>query len=154
MRRVRRNGYEARTDFIPLIDVIFVLLTFFIYSVVMMVHAEVLPVRLTRLTAGQAASGAVVHAVTIDRQGKLYYNRQPVDEQALEQKLAELARDPNKPRLYLAMEEQSTTDRGPLLLQLVGKAQRAGVTDFALVGPPRSASQTREPTPSMPGGKP
>lgn len=140
MRRIRRNSYEARTDFIPLIDVIFVLLTFFVYSVVTMVQADVLPVRLTRMTAGQAASGAVVHAVTIDREGKLYYNRQPVDEATLDQKLAELAREPSKPRLYLAMEEQSTTDRGPLLLQLVGKAQRAGVTDFALVGPPRSTA--------------
>ena len=138
MRSARRNNFEAKPDFIPLIDVIFVLLTFFIYSVITMVQADILPVRLTRLTSGSSATGQLVHAITIDAAGKLYYNRQAIDEKQLDETLQTLAKDPAKPRLYLAMEDQGTTDRGPMLLQIVGRAKAAGVEDFALVGPPAS----------------
>lgn len=139
MRSARRNTFDARPDFIPLIDVIFVLLTFFIYSVVTMVRADILPVRLTRLTAGSASSGQLIHAITIDGSGGLYYNRQKIDEKQLDETLQQLAKDPAKPRLYLAMEDKGTTDRGPMLLQIVGRAKAAGVQDFALVGPPAAA---------------
>ncbi len=38
--RIRRPQHEARVEIMPLIDVIFLLLTFFIYAMVLMVRAE------------------------------------------------------------------------------------------------------------------
>ena len=46
MRPLRRSEHETRVEMMPLIDVVFLLLTFFIYAMVLMVRAEVLPVPL------------------------------------------------------------------------------------------------------------
>src|SRR5690606_8300025 len=50
MRFVRRHDLAPRMEMIPLIDVIFLLLTFFIYSLALMVQAQVLPVALPPIT--------------------------------------------------------------------------------------------------------
>ena len=41
MRPLRRSEHETRVEMMPLIDVVFLLLTFFIYAMVLMVRAEV-----------------------------------------------------------------------------------------------------------------
>ena len=46
MRALRRTEHETRIEMMPLIDVVFILLTFFIYAMVLVVGAEVLPVPL------------------------------------------------------------------------------------------------------------
>ena len=46
MRPLRRTDHDTRVEMMPLIDVGFLLLTFFIYAMVLMVRAEVLPVPL------------------------------------------------------------------------------------------------------------
>ena len=57
MRSIRRHDLAPRVEMMPLIDVVFLLLTFFIYSFVMMVRAEVLPVVLTPLGTGGRPTG-------------------------------------------------------------------------------------------------
>lgn len=136
MRTIRRNDLAPRFEMTPMIDVIFLLLTFFIYSMVMMVRAEVLPVTLTTLATGSRPSVADVHAVTIDKNGAFFYNRQAVDDVELDRRLAELAAAEPPPRLYLAVEAQGSVDRGPLFINLLERVRRAGITDFAIVGQP------------------
>ena len=46
MFTIRRTDHEARVEIMPLIDVIFLLLTFFIYAMVLMVRAALLPVEM------------------------------------------------------------------------------------------------------------
>ncbi len=131
----------------PLIDVIFLLLTFFIYSLVTMVHAEILPVQLQTLTTGQAAKPASIVAITIDAHGNLYLNRAQIDDQSLDQRLAEIAQLEEIPKLFLALEDtpkaspgdfpadtSAIVDRGPLLISLIEKVRRAGIEDFNIVG--------------------
>lgn len=131
----------------PLIDVIFLLLTFFIYSLVTMVQAEILPVQLQTLTTGQAAEPASIMAITIDAQGSLYFNRAPIEDAALDAKLAELAQLEDVPKLFLALEDTRLTaepgkadnagrtiDRGPLLISLIERVRKAGIEDFNIVG--------------------
>ena len=129
-----------------LIDVIFLLLTFFIYSLVTMVQAEILPVQLQTLTTGQAAEPASIMAITIDAQGNLYFNRAPIEDAALDEKLAELSQLDDVPKLFLALEDTLTTvpgnadttertiDRGPLLISLIERVRKAGIEDFNIVG--------------------
>ncbi len=124
-----------------MIDVIFLLLTFFVYSMVMMIRADVLPVKLAPVASGRAAEGGRIEAITVDRAGKLYYNREPVTVEQLDAKLAGLAADPKRPRLWIAMEAAGEADRGPILFALVGRVQRAGIYDIGFVGP-------QEPSPS------
>lgn len=124
----------------PLIDVIFLLLTFFIYSLLTMVRAEILPVQLQTLTTGQAAEPAAIVAVTIDARGGLYLNRQPMGSDQLDERLNAIAQQADRPKLFLALEEtpaQGTgvlVDRGPLLIALIERVRRAGLEEFNIVG--------------------
>ena len=134
---------SARIEMVPLIDVIFLLLTFFIYSLVTMVQIELLPVTLRSLVMGQSAQPVSVAAVTIDRLGRLYLDRQPVDEAELFTRLHDMAESDNPPGLFLAMEEPSddeplgpAVDRGPMLISLIELVKRAGIADFNIVGQP------------------
>lgn len=140
MRAVRRHDLSPRVELMPLIDVIFLLLTFFIYSLVTMVRAEILPVQLQTLTTGQAAEPTAIVAVTIDAQGGLYLNRQPIESARLDERLNEIAQQEDRPKLFLALEEVSTgkpgvvVDRGPLLIGLIERVRRAGLDEFNIVG--------------------
>ncbi|MCC7145825.1 MAG: biopolymer transporter ExbD [Phycisphaeraceae bacterium] len=135
MRPIRRHDLSPRVELIPLIDVIFLLLTFFIYSLVLVVRAEILPVRLTPVGTGEKAKPAKVAAITIDREGRLYLDKQLVGAEQLNTRLTELAGQAEKPRLFVAMEEEGQTDRGPVLVDLIQRLRAAGLEDVSLVGP-------------------
>lgn len=140
MRHARRHDLSPRVEIMPLIDVIFLLLTFFIYSLVTMVRAEILPVQLQSLTTGQAAEPASIAALTIDAQGNLFLNRSPIQPDELDQRLNEIAQRDDPPRFFLALEDtpdatnEATIDRGPLLISLIERVRQAGLTDFNIVG--------------------
>lgn len=131
-----------------MIDVIFLLLTFFIYSMIMMIRAEVLPVTLTPVSTGHQAKAQAVEAITIDKDGKLFLNRKPIDFAQLDAELAALAEKPDRAKVYVAMEAQGSTDRGPLFLNLIERLRAAGIEDFAIVGQPRETPSPGVPTPA------
>jgi biopolymer transport protein ExbD len=76
--RLRRSDTDMRIEIMPLIDVIFLLLTFFIYAMVLMIRAEVLPMKVPALGAGQPARPAPAVTLSLDRHGDLYLDREPV----------------------------------------------------------------------------
>lgn len=138
-----------------MLDVIFLLLTFFIYAFVVMVQAKVMPLQLTPLTTGAAAEAGGIHAITVDRAGLLYWDRQAIDGAELDAKLAAAAALDPQPKVLLAVEDAPPTegastaatdpaaagpvdaavvDRGPVLVELLQRVRAAGVKDFALVG--------------------
>ena len=143
MLRLRRHDHTARVELLPLIDVVFLLLTFFIYSLVLTVQAQVLPVQLTGIASGDPAEPGRVDAITIDRAGQLYFNREPVSGEELDARLASIAEADEQVMLFVAMEDAegeagevagAGVDRGPVLVALIERIERAGVTDFAIVG--------------------
>ncbi|MCC6680800.1 MAG: biopolymer transporter ExbD [Phycisphaeraceae bacterium] len=136
MRLTRRHDDEVRLELTPLIDVVFLLLTFFIFSLVVMVRANLLPVELIGIGSGEPAAGEPLQAVTIDRDGRYFLNQQPIEPDALRARLEELAGQEKPPRLYVGIESTSSIDRGPLLLQLIELARQAGLDDLAFIGPP------------------
>jgi len=130
----------------PMIDVIFLLLTFFVYSMAMMIHASVLPVQLTPLAAGKPAEQGALDAITVDKDGKLFFNREATTFDTLAAKLAEFKARADHGPLYVAMEATGETDRGPVLINLIERLRQAGVNDFVIVGQPQGGSKT-VPTP-------
>ena len=174
MLRLRRHDLSPRVELLPLIDVIFLLLTFFIYSlIVMRFMPNVLPVKLTPVTAGRTAEPGPMHVLTLDKAGVVYLDREVVAEGELDARLTALAEADPPVKLVIAMEEidaaarqaeleaavaaatgdlaaQGTdqpmqvpgagggpVDRGPLLMDLIGRVRRAGIENFALVGDPQ-----------------
>lgn len=135
MISLRRTEHEARIEIMPMIDVIFLLLTFFIYAMVLMIRAELLPVQMQQFASGEPAKPAPAVTISIDRTGALYVDRQPVTmETILDHLKEEQARDPETV-IYLAAEEAGDTDRLPTFLALYDRLAFAGL-DIRLVGRP------------------
>jgi biopolymer transport protein ExbD len=132
---LRRPQHETRVEIMPLIDVIFLLLTFFIYAMVLMVRAELLPIEMQSFVAGKPAAVTPAVTITIDRGGVLYLNR---DEVSLEELLPRLeahrAASPDTV-VYVAAEATGDRDRLPTFLSLYDRLAFAGL-DIRLVGSP------------------
>jgi biopolymer transport protein ExbD len=135
MRAIRRPQYETRIEIMPLIDVIFLLLTFFIYAMVLMVRAELLPVEMHAFASGEPATVPPAVAITIDRNGSLYFNREPIAlNTVLERLKAVKASDPDTV-IYIAAEATGAMDRLPTFLNLYDSLAHAGL-NIKLVGSP------------------
>ena len=141
MIQVRRCDRPPRIEMTPLIDVIFLLLTFFIYSLLVMRPFDVLPVTLATVDTGEQAAESEVAAITIDARGQVHLNSERLSPQALDEKLLELARQTPPPRIIVSIQADEAprpamVDRGPVLLDLVQRMYHAGITDYAFAGPP------------------
>ena len=75
--RIRRIAYDPRIEMTPMIDVVFLLLVFFIYSMILMVRADLLPMNLRAFQSGQPARPRPAAVVSIDLAGALFLDRQP-----------------------------------------------------------------------------
>ena len=82
MRIQRRSLKKARIEIIPMIDTIFFLLVFFMISTLSMAQYRGMPVNLPKAASGQQ-SPAESAAITIDKQARLFLNKQAVDKAAL-----------------------------------------------------------------------
>ena len=133
MRVVRHRDLSPRVELLPLIDVIFLLLTFFIYSMVLMVHARLLPVQMVPVAPGTTATGPL-QVLTIDRDGRYHLNGEPLSIELLGERLAEVAGGADQPTLYIAVEDRGQIDRGPLLIELIGQVQALGIHNIAFIG--------------------
>ena len=151
MRALHRQDLETRVELLPLIDVIFLLLTFFIYSQITMVRAEIMPIELMPLMTDTQAEPAKIAAITIDAAGGLYLNRQPITPGQLDKRLSQIAQEQEQPKLFLAVEEVApvesdggpgtvVVDRGPILIRLIDQVRAASIEDFVIGGQSRRSS--------------
>jgi biopolymer transport protein ExbD len=90
MRLPDEPDLPAQINIVPMIDVIFAILTFFIMSTLFLNRSEGLPVNLPKATTAKAQSSATPITVTIDSGGNLSLNRQPVTLDALPTQVQEL----------------------------------------------------------------
>ncbi|MEM9881510.1 MAG: biopolymer transporter ExbD [Planctomycetota bacterium] len=138
--RTRAGGSDVlapRLEMMPLLDVVFLLLTFFIYSFVVMVRADTLAVELSPVAGGGgSAAGSAVEVLAIDGEGDLIYDGRPIGGAALDTLLRDLAADPASPTLYISQAAEGTADRGPVVFELIQRIERAGLRNVSLVGPP------------------
>ena len=94
MRVPRRVPEKARIEIIPMIDVIFFLLVFFMVSTLSMTINRGLPVHLPTAATSQKDMRENVN-VTVTQDGRMFLNRQPITLQDMGQRVkAALASDP------------------------------------------------------------
>ena len=136
MRAIRRTEHETRIEMMPLIDVVFLLLTFFIYAMVLMVRAEVLPVPLESYESGVAAEPRSSISVTIAVDGNIYVGQTVVSLDDVAQTVnMKLVENPGA-AIYLVVEDgEAIVDRGPLLTGTWDQLRLTGLEIF-LVGAP------------------
>ncbi|MBL4590677.1 MAG: biopolymer transporter ExbD [Phycisphaerales bacterium] len=141
MRRIRRPNPDARIEITPMIDVVFLLLTFFIFSIVLMVRADVLDVQLPELSTEQSAEPVVPITVAITMDGAMLVNRDPIEADSIIATLQELQeKNPGAP-IVIAVDTRSEAG---VLIGLVDKMTAEGIRSFSIIGK-RAAQEPEQP---------
>lgn len=142
MRPLRRSEHETRVEIMPLIDVVFLLLTFFIYAMVLMVRAEVLPVPLESYVSATSAQPRPSISVTIAVDGNIYVNKTIVDLDEVAGAVRQELQDEPDAAIYVVVEDgEAAVDRGPLLTGTWDRLRHEGLEIF-LVGAPKQEENT------------
>jgi len=145
MRPLRRTEHNTRIEVMPLIDVVFLLLTFFIYAMVLMVRAEVLPVPFESYVSGETAKPQPVVSITLAVDGNIYVGTTVVTLDHLVDAVNMTLRKKPEAALYLVMEDgHSIVDRGPLLTGAWDRLRTENLEVF-LVGAPSEEAERDAP---------
>lgn len=137
MRIRRSTASEPRLEMTPLIDVVFLLLTFFVFALVLMVRVDVMGVRLPALGAADAAEPGAVVSVTVSREGELRLDGTPIERDALAQAVLGRLEDQPEARLFLVLDERGVIAD---LVDVMNRLRAAGITDLQVVGRPEQAN--------------
>jgi biopolymer transport protein ExbD len=128
----------------PLIDVIFLLLTFFIYAMVLMVRVEILPVPLESYVSSTTAEPRQTISVTIAIDGNIYVGQTIVQLSDVAKVVAQQREASPESAVYLVVEDgEAIVDRGPLLTGTWDQLRNAGL-EIYLVGAPKPQGETNE----------
>ena len=121
----------------PLLDVIFLLLTFFIYAMVLMIRTDLLPMKLEAYATGEPATPTPAVAISILLDGSIHFDREPVEiPEILDRINAAQTVDPAT-IVYVALEDgEGTVDRGPILTALWDELRKEAV-EINFVGRPK-----------------
>jgi biopolymer transport protein ExbD len=127
--RIRREfSRRPRIEMIPLIDVVFLLLVFFIYSMLSMTVHRGLPVNLPTASASTVDREAFI-TITVQRDGRLFMEDQEVDTRTLPSLLVkEREKDPDL-QVYLRADREVSYHRAVEVMDLV---RSAGIRKLAL----------------------
>lgn len=96
---------EARIEIVPLIDVIFCILTFFILAAVGLTRQEGIGVQLPEASTGQAQMREML-VVSLDPAGQIFVEKQPVTKEQLYQLLLQYNR--SKPQGVITLSASQT----------------------------------------------
>jgi biopolymer transport protein ExbD len=80
--KLRIERKPARIELIPLVDIIFLLLVFFIYSMLSMAVYRGIPVVLPKAQSVEAAKERSVF-ITIDKEGRVFVDQKPIQRHEL-----------------------------------------------------------------------
>ena len=86
--RLKVDQRPARIELIPMIDIIFLLLVFFIYSMLSMVVYRGIPVHLPTAESGENEQRQVL-VITIDEKGGVYFDKEAISTDRLLERLKE-----------------------------------------------------------------
>lgn len=96
----------AQINIVPMIDVIFAILTFFIMATLFLNRSEGLPVNLPQATTAKPQLSAKL-TVTVAANGDLALNRQPIQLNGLERQIREMADVHQKVVVIINADEQA-----------------------------------------------
>ena len=131
MRLRDRKGFERpEIIIIPMIDIMFFLLVFFMLSTLYMVNLKTVDVNMPK-AANVETQMRVTYVVTMKKDGSLFLEDQPIAEKTLlERAKAESARNG---KFSLVLRADQDVDYG-MVYGLLDKFKGAGITRFGLAG--------------------
>ncbi|MEM1165654.1 MAG: biopolymer transporter ExbD [Planctomycetota bacterium] len=108
MRRPRRQPVALQVELMPLIDVVFLLLTFFIFAIVLTAPVRVMEITLPEAGAsGERARGSVV-VLSLAPTGEIRLDGEVVPTPVLRDRLTALQESDEPPQLVLAIDREAT----------------------------------------------
>ena len=161
MLRVRRTSQEPRVEMAPLIDVVFLLLTFFVFSLVLLTRVSVMDLDLPTLGSGGQSETPRAIIVAVDAEAMVYVDGRPIgiasgDGQplaeatrsalleAIDDATASLASD-TPPIIRLEIDERGVSGA---LLRVLDALRAQGYEAVELVGTPSDAGDATDPPPA------
>jgi biopolymer transport protein ExbD len=116
----------------PLVDVMLVLLIIFIITIPVINHA--VKIDLPRATNQPNDTKPQSINVSVDAQGKVFWNQEAVDEAQLEQRIAEAAQQQPQPELHLRADREVRYER---VAEVMAAAQHGGLGKIGFITEPK-----------------
>ena len=134
---MRRSSFDrpARVEMLPLIDVLFLLLAVFVYSMVAMVRAHAVPVDLPQLVSGETHDLSVVLVVSVEEDGTISVGGEELDLGAVGERLRE--RRAASPELSVVINADRDARHGTVT-EILDAVRAAGQERVLIVGRPAS----------------
>ncbi len=126
--RDRRAFGKPEVVIIPMIDIMFFLLVFFIMSTLYMVNVKTVDVNLPRAQSAQTQLN-VTYLVTVRKDGSLWLEDQPIDADTLVQQ-ARMESQKN-PRFAVVVRADGDMNYSGVM-ELLDRFRQAGITRFGL----------------------
>jgi len=118
---------EAEINLTPLIDIVFILLIFFLVTTTFIRDAGVDIQRPAARSAEPAPTNALILAIRAD--GELWIDRHPVDIRSLRAEIERLGSD--KPGIAVIVQADRAANVG-LLVRVMDQIRQAGITDISV----------------------
>ncbi|MFM9959109.1 MAG: ExbD/TolR family protein [Phycisphaerales bacterium] len=153
MRRPRRQTWDIRFELAPMLDVVFILLTFFIFAMVLSKRFTVTDIRLPRAGTGtdaSAAGGAQAGAIVVSLRpgGEVRVDDQPVPLDQVPARIAEARKLQPGADVFLAPDVAAASGD---LFALMDTLAKAGIRDLRFL---RQDAQAPAPAAPLDAGSP
>lgn len=126
-RRTIQDNDEAAVDMSPLIDMVFILLIFFMVSTT---FVKDMKLELNRPGASSAKPASTKSIrVYVDRFQNIYLNNQKVQSWTLQGKLRDLSKNDKSQSLLVITDEKVHVDR---VIEVIDQARLAGLSDIGV----------------------
>ncbi len=119
---------KSRVEMLPLIDVVFLLLAVFIYTMLSMAVHRGLNLNLPKSESAEIEKQLII-SVSIDEKGLIYIDKQRVDLQELTETLSKMTRDKRNPGVLLFADKGIPYQD---LFKVLDKIREAGLTRISL----------------------
>lgn len=124
-----RATRKARIEIIPLIDIIFFLLATFVMVSLSMVKHKGISVNLPSAVTGSPQRNEDATVITVDKEGGLFFNKEPLSEEELPVRLRTLLQNQIDPKVLINGDEKAYFGQAIMVLDEV---RRAGITSVAI----------------------
>lgn len=114
MRLPDEADVPAQINIVPMIDVIFAILTFFVMSTLFLTRSEGLPVNLPQAQTAKKSTRPAQVTLTVDEAGKLFLNKQAISLEALEAGVQKRIK-PEQQRLMVILNADEGVNHGRIV---------------------------------------
>lgn len=137
MRVLRREPEKARIEVIPMIDIVFFLLVFFMISTLSMTVNRAVPVNLPKAASAQKDVRETLN-ITITKDGEIFLNKAPI---ALQDIAPQVQGDLEKnPELLAIISADDQAFHG-VIVDVMDEIRLAGVSRLAIAVKPERRAQ-------------